>query len=105
MPGSVVEISIVRPVFGSTTRAAGARPLPLARQHEVVIVAAAQLELRMVAVDALADGRLAPEVERRALDRGQLAGRNLVRVDRRVAVRVQRQAVAENSRPTRHRRG
>ena len=66
------------------------------RQHPVVIVAATQRELRMVDVDALADGRLMPEIERGPLDGRELPRRNLVRVDRRIAIRVERQTMAEN---------
>ena len=41
-----------------------------------MVVAAAELELRVVCVDACADGRGLAEVERRAFDRPQLAGRD-----------------------------
>ena len=61
-----------------------------------MVVTGAHLELRRLAVDAFADGGLAPEVERRALDRRDLTGRNLGRVHGRGLVGVQRQPVAEH---------
>ena len=65
-------------------------------QHPVVIVAAAVLQLRIRLIDARADrGRLA-EIERRAFNRRELARRNQRRIDRRVAIGVDRQLVTED---------
>src|SRR5439155_2263777 len=54
------------------------------REDEVVVVAEAAPELRMVFPDALADRCRLPEVQWRAGHRGELAGGNEHRVDRRI---------------------
>ena len=88
MPGSVVEISSVRPLSGSTTRAARISDVSSglgAVEHEVVVVAAAEDDLLRAGVaDPLADRVRRREVERRAGHRRDLAGRDRGRVDRRV---------------------
>ena len=68
----------------------------LAAQHEVVVVAAAALQLLVGRVDARADRCRLAEVERRAVDRLHLAGRDQRRVDRREAVGLELQLVAED---------
>ena len=65
-------------------------------QDEVVIVAAAAANLLVVGVDARADRRRLPEVERRAGDRRELAGRDQRGVDRREAIGVERQPVLQD---------
>src|SRR5215475_11519462 len=63
----------------------------LAVDDEVVVVAAAELQLLVVLIDARADRRGLCEVERRAFDAPQFACRDQSRVDRREAVGVDRQ--------------
>src|SRR2546430_17566239 len=58
------------------------------RQDEVVVVAEAVPELRMLFPDALADCRRLPEVEWRGGHRRELAGGNEPRVDRRIAIGI-----------------
>jgi hypothetical protein len=72
---------------------------PVARpavDHEVVVVAVAAADLLVVGVDPRADRRRRPEVERRAGDRRDLAGRNLPGVGRRVALGAQRQLMPQD---------
>src|SRR5262245_27338132 len=54
----------------------------LAVDDEVVVVAAAELQLLVFLIDARADRRGLGEVERRAFDASQFAGRDQSRVDR-----------------------
>jgi len=61
-----------------------------------VIVALAVLELWIVLIDARADRRRLPEVERRPLHRREGAGRDQRVADRCIAIRVDPQLVAEN---------
>nr|GEU28271.1 hypothetical protein [Tanacetum cinerariifolium] len=77
-------------------RRQGQRALFLFGEDEVVVVPETVADLFVVGVDALADGVRFPEVERRARHWRQLAQRDLHVVDRRVAVRVDGQFVAED---------
>jgi hypothetical protein len=61
-----------------------------------VVVAVAVFQLCIVGADARADHRGTPEVERRTVDRRKLACRNQRRVDRREAIRFQRQLMTED---------
>src|SRR5438067_10436387 len=65
-------------------------------QHDVVVVAFAVAELLVLGVDAPADRGRTAELERRAFDRRQLAGRNERRVDRREPIGVDRQLVPQD---------
>ena len=68
----------------------------VAIQDPVMVVALAVLDLLVIRVDARADrGRLA-EVERRAVDGCELAGRNQPCIHRRVAIGVERQDMSED---------
>ena len=78
----------MRPDVVSVTRTASRSVPACAVEDEVVVVALAELDLLVVGVDARADGSRLAEVERRARDRPQLAGRDQRRVHRRVPVGV-----------------
>src|SRR6266545_1378203 len=66
----------------------------VAVEHPVVVVAAADHELRVAVADARADGGRVPEVEGGAPEVGDLAGRDQRRVDRGVVAGVDPQLVA-----------
>src|SRR6266487_2739440 len=70
------------------------RCLPV--EHPVVIVATSIPQLRVVLRDARADRRWRAEIERRAGDCCDRAGRNERRVDGRECRRVERQYVVED---------
>ena len=65
-------------------------------QHPVVIVPAAVPDLRIVGVDPRADARRPAEIERRAVDRRELAGGNQRGVHRRETIGVDRQSMIED---------
>jgi hypothetical protein len=70
--------------------------LPASSKNEVVVVSHAEAHLLVIRVDARANRRLLPEVEGRSVDGRQLAGRNLSRVNWRVAVSVKRQSMIQH---------
>ena len=65
-------------------------------EHEVVVIAAAVLDLLIVCADARADRRRLAEVKRRSLDRRKLARRNESLVHRRVSPSIDLDAVIQN---------
>ena len=94
MPGSVVETSSARPLPGSISRAAWRSPRPV--QHPVVIVSASTAQLHSVAVNARTDHGRRPEIEWRVFHRRDDPGGDERGVDRREAVAVYGEDVAEN---------
>src|SRR5216117_3632798 len=92
-----------RPLAGSSRRAActSAPPPPppspraIAVDHPIVVVAAPEPELLMLVVDARSNRSCSAKIERRSRHRGDLAGRNQRRVNRRKRRRVERQNVIE----------
>ena len=88
MAGSVVRTSITRPDFGSSDMRGEFQARAGAVENPVVIVAAAELDLLVICVDALADGVGLAEIEGRAVDFAQLAGGDQAGIDGREAVRV-----------------
>src|SRR6266576_6522763 len=75
------------------------RPPPLPRaiavDHPIVVVAAPEPELLMLVVDARSNRGCPAKIERRSRHRGDLAGRNQRRINRRKRGRVERQNVIE----------
>src|SRR5262245_2637593 len=67
----------------------------LAVDDEVMVIAAAELQLLVVLIDARADRRLLREVEGRAFDASQFSGRDQSRVNRGEAVSVDRQLMVQ----------
>ena len=64
--------------------------------HEVMIVAARELELLVLGIDAGADRSRLTEVQRRTLDRGNLASGNKGLIDRCIVAGVERQDLVED---------
>ena len=64
--------------------------------HKIMVVAAGQLELLVVVVDAGADRRGAGEIQRRSAHGPDLAGRNQHVIDGGEAVRIQREFMSKH---------
>src|SRR5690348_16864631 len=65
-------------------------------EHEVVVVAAGDLELSVGGVDPRADGGRSPEIEGRSRHRREDTGGNQGGVDRSVAGRIDGEHVSQN---------
>ena len=64
--------------------------------HEIVVVSLCVPKLLIVGVDARADRRRGPKIERRAAHRRELAGWNERLIDRREAVGIDRELMAQD---------